>query len=63
MLAQAFALLLGATFAFELASDMAPQATTRNDYDYIGSNITCSVAAYCARQQELYAATLADDLT
>lgn len=58
------AFLLGLSSTFELASKVANEGTTtRNDYDYNGINITCSVAQYCNMQQELYAATLADDLT
>jgi hypothetical protein len=57
------ALLLGVSSTFELASKAANADTTRNDYDYNGANITCSVAQYCAMQQELYAASIAGDLT
>jgi hypothetical protein len=42
---------------------MADADATRQDWDYQGTNITCAVAAYCTMQQELYAATLANDLT
>lgn len=42
MLASAFALLIGAASTFELISNTElPKQTTRNDYDYIGKNITC----------------------
>lgn len=64
MLASALALLIGAASTFELVSNSElPRQTTRNDYDYVGKNITCSVAAYCQYQSELYTATLADNLT
>ncbi len=39
------------------------QTYTRPDSDYIGNNVTCDTAAYCAFQQTLYTATMTDDLT
>jgi hypothetical protein len=57
------AILLKVSSTMEVAFKVADQETTRNDYDYNGANITCSVAQYCSMQQELYAASLADDLT
>ena len=63
MLTSLLALLMGVGSTIEMTSTFPKQTTTRNDYDYIGSNITCAVAQYCAMQSELYAATVADDLT
>lgn len=60
MITSTLALMMGVASTFEIASTAA---TVRNDYDYIGKNITCEVAQYCAMQSELYAATIADDLT
>ena len=39
------------------------QTYTRPDYDYIGNNVTCDTAAYCAFQQTLYTATMTNDLS
>ena len=44
MLTSLLALLMGVGSTIEMTSSFPKVTTTRNDYDYIGSNITCAVA-------------------